>query len=71
MESIQCNPALTITDAIRDTSREKLYHELGLESPVKYDGIKNSTTANFSKNLKAFLRSISSEYFLAVVNYST
>ena len=32
MESIQYNAALAITDAIRGTSREKLYRELGLES---------------------------------------
>ena len=32
MESIQYNAALAITDAIRGTSREKIYQELGLES---------------------------------------
>ena len=32
MESIQYNAALTITGAIRGSSREKLYQELGLES---------------------------------------
>ena len=32
MESIQYNAALAITAAIRGTSREKLYKELGLES---------------------------------------
>ena len=32
MESIQYNAALAITGAIRGTSREKLYQELGLES---------------------------------------
>ena len=32
MESIQCNAALAMTGAIRGTSREKLYLELGLES---------------------------------------
>ena len=32
MESIQCNAALAITGAIRGTSIEKLYQELGLES---------------------------------------
>ena len=31
MESIQYNAALAITGAIRGTSREKLYQELGLE----------------------------------------
>ena len=33
-ESIQYNAALAITGAIRGTSREKLYHEFGLESLV-------------------------------------
>ena len=70
MESIQCNAALAITDAIRGTSREKLYQELGLESHRKNDGIENSATVTFSKYLKVNHRSISSEYFLAVVNYS-
>ena len=32
MESIQCNACLAITGAIRGTSREKIYQELGLES---------------------------------------
>ena len=32
MESIQYNAALAITGAIRGSSREKLYQELGLES---------------------------------------
>ena len=32
LESIQCNACLTITGAIRGTSSEKLYQELGLES---------------------------------------
>ena len=31
VESIQYNPALTITEAIKGTSREKIYSELGLE----------------------------------------
>ena len=35
MESIQYNAALVITGAIRGTSREKLYQELGLESLCK------------------------------------
>ena len=34
IESIQYNAALAITGAIRGTSREKLYHELGFESLV-------------------------------------
>ena len=44
MESIQYNAAVVITGAIRGTSREKLYQELGLESLVRDDGIANSAT---------------------------
>ena len=57
MESIQYNAALAITGAIRGTSREKLYQELGLDS-LKDDGVENSATS--SKYLKVSLRSISS-----------
>ena len=32
LESVQYNAALAITGAIRGSSREKLYQELGLES---------------------------------------
>ena len=32
LKLLQCNGCLTITGAIRDTSREKLFEELGLES---------------------------------------
>ena len=32
LETVQYNACLAITGAIRDTSREKLYQELGLES---------------------------------------
>ena len=32
VESIQCNACLALSGAIRGSSREKLYHELGLES---------------------------------------
>ena len=35
IESVQYNSALAITGAIRGTSKEKLYHELGLESLEK------------------------------------
>ena len=35
LESIQYNALLVITGAIRGTSREKLYQELGFESPTK------------------------------------
>ena len=32
LESIQYNACLALSEAIRGSSREKLYHELGLES---------------------------------------
>ena len=32
IESVQCNASLAITGAIRGTSQERLYQELGLES---------------------------------------
>ena len=32
LESVQCNTCLALSGAIRGSSREKLYHELGLES---------------------------------------
>ena len=35
IESVQYNSALAVTGAIRGTSKEKLYHELGLESLEK------------------------------------
>ena len=35
IESVQYKSALAITSAIRWTSKEKLYHELCLESPEK------------------------------------
>ena len=35
IESVQCNTALAITGAIRGTSKDKLYHKLGLESLEK------------------------------------
>ena len=41
IESVQCNTALAITGAIRGTSKEKLYHELGLESLEKEHGTGN------------------------------
>ena len=42
IESLQYNTALAITSAIRGTLREKIYQELGLESPFKKDaGIEN------------------------------
>ena len=47
MESIQYNACLTITGAIRGTSREKIYQELGLESSDFVVG-----TANFVSFIK-------------------
>ena len=42
IESLQYNTALAITSAIRGTLREKIYQELGLESPFNKDaGIEN------------------------------
>ena len=32
LESLQCNACLAITEAIRGSSREKLYQELGFKS---------------------------------------
>ena len=63
MESIQCNPALTITDAIRDTSREKLYHELGLESPRKIRWYKKLYNCKFFKKFKG----LSPEYLFRIL----
>ena len=37
LQNVQYNAALTITGAIKGTSRSKLYKELGLESKVKKD----------------------------------
>ena len=39
--SIQYNAALAVTGAIRDTSKEKLYQELGLEFFKNEVGIEN------------------------------
>ena len=57
LESIQYNTCLAITGAIRGTSREKLYQELGLESLqlirwcrklcLFYDIIKNQNPQHF------------------------
>ena len=58
MESVQYNAALAVTGAIRGTSREKLYQELGLESLRKRRWY-----------LKFNLQSISSEYFLALAKH--
>ena len=58
MESIQYNAALAITGAIRGTSREKRYQEVGLDSLRKRRWYKK--LCYFFKNLKANLQSISS-----------
>ena len=50
LESIQYNSALAITGAIRGTSTEKLYNELGLEPLKKEDGIGNyAASIKFTK----------------------
>ena len=41
LDSIQYNAALAITGAIRGTSKEKPYDELGLETFEKKDGTGN------------------------------
>ena len=59
MESIQCSTALAITGAIRGTSREKLYQELGLDQSAKEDDIENSAT--FSKYFPALAKHVIQE----------
>ena len=60
IESVQYNASLAITGAIRGTSREKLYQELGLESLADrrwsrrlcfYYKIKNNKTPLYLKTL--------------------
>ena len=55
MLPIQCDAALAVTDAVRGTSTEKV------------DGLENSDL--FSEYIKVNLRSISSEYFLALAKH--
>ena len=63
MELIQYNTALAITGAIRSTSREKLYQELGLESLRKRRWYRKLCSFfQISKDL----RLIFSKYFLAL-----
>ena len=62
IESAQYNSALAITDTIRGTSKEKLYHELGLESLEKEDGTGNR--AAFIKYSETNLQNIYSILFL-------
>ena len=62
IESAQYNSALAITGAIRGTSKEKLYHELGLESLEKEDGTGNC--AAFIKYSETNLQNIYSILFL-------
>ena len=57
MESIQHNIGVAVTGAVRCTSGERLYQELGLESLRK---------RRYSKYLKVNLRSIFSKYFVAL-----
>ena len=53
MESIQFNPCLAITGAIRGTSREKIYQELGLGSLQRGTG----NFVSFTKFSKMNIRS--------------
>ena len=62
IESVQYNSALAITGAIRGTSKEKLYHKLGLESLEKEDGTGNC--AVFIKYSEVNLHNIYSILFL-------
>ena len=62
IESVQYNSALAITGAIRGTSKEKLYHELGLNPLKKEDGTGNC--AAFIKYLETNLQNIYSILFL-------
>ena len=59
MDSVQHNAALAITGAIRGTSREKLYQELGIESLRKRRWYRK--LCFFFKIFKVNLRSITSE----------
>ena len=62
IESVQYNSALAITGAIRGTSKEKLYRELGLESLKKEDGTGNC--AAFIEYSETNLQNIYSILFL-------
>ena len=59
LEKIQCNSAHALTRAIRETSKVKLYRELGLESFEKDDGIRNCCFYKiFSKESPKYLLNI-------------
>ena len=47
METIQYNAALAITGAIRGSSREKLYQELGLETLQQRRWIENFVSTKY------------------------
>ena len=62
IEFVQYKSALAITAAIRGTSKEKLYHKLGLESLEKQDGTGNC--AAFMKYSETNLQNIYSILFI-------
>ena len=52
LESIQCNASIAITGVIRDTTFEKLFQELGLESLKQWHHLKNLfLSQSFSKKI--------------------
>ena len=58
MESIQNNAALAITDAIRSTTREKLYQELGLESLRKRRSYRKISKGHYPEYFFKILSSV-------------
>ena len=69
IESVQYNSALATTGAIRGTSKEKRYHELGLESLKKEDGTGNC--ASFIKYSETNLQNMYSILFLLLRDHTT
>ena len=62
IESVQYNSALAITDAIRGTSKETIYHELGLESSEKRRWYRK-LYKNGTKNIQKSISTISIQYY--------
>ena len=62
LEKVQCSAALIITGAIKDTSRERLYQELGLESLCGRTW--NRKLAFFYKTVKGLAPSYLQSYLL-------
>ena len=62
LESIQYNASLAITGAIRGTSREKLYQELGFESLQQSCWFANCAPS--TRYIKINLHVISTTYYL-------